>query len=55
MKKIVEEKANMMKMFPRDPVVRGSFFKLNKKYAKLRKKKKRQFKQNILNKLDNLV
>jgi hypothetical protein len=41
-----------MKIFPRDPVVRGSFFKFNKKYAKSRKKKKREFKQNILNKLD---
>ena len=54
MKKIVEEKANLMKMFPRDPIVRGSFFKFNKKYAKSRKKKKREFKQNILNKLDTL-
>jgi hypothetical protein len=51
---IVEEKANLMKMFPRDPVVHGSFFKFNKKYAKSRKKKKREFKQNILNKLDTL-
>lgn len=54
MKKIVEEKANLMKIFPRDPVVCGSFFKFNKKYAKSRKKKKRDFKQNILNKLDTL-
>ena len=38
---IVEEKANLMKMFPRDPVVHGSFFKFNKKYAKSRKKKTR--------------
>lgn len=44
-----------MSKLPKDPVVRGLFFKLNKKYAKTRKKKRREFKQNILNRLDELV
>ena len=43
-----------MSKFPKDPLVRGSFFKLNKKYAKTKKKKRREFKQNILNCLDEL-
>lgn len=55
LKKSVDEKAFLMSKLPKDPVVRGSFFKLNKKYAKTRKKKRREFKQNILNRLDELV
>ena len=43
-----------MSKFPKDPVVCGSFYKLNKRYAKTRKKKRREFKQNILNHLDEL-
>ena len=54
LKKLVDEKAFLMSKFPKDPLVRGSFFKLNKKYAKTRKKKRREFKQNILNRLDEL-
>lgn len=53
-KRQLEDKAYLMSKFPNDPLVRGSFFKMNKKYAKLRKKKKREFKQSILDKLDNL-
>ena len=54
MKKLVQNKALTLSLFPKDPIVRGSFFKLNKQYSKLRKKKRRDFKQNILNQLDNL-
>ena len=54
MKKLLEEKANLMSKFPRDPIIRGSFFKFNKQFAKLRKKKRNDFKQLILDKLDDL-
>ena len=36
MKRLVDEKAKLMSKFPKDPIVRGSFFNHNKKYAKLR-------------------
>jgi hypothetical protein len=49
------EKAILLSKFPNNPCTRGSFFKLNKKYAKLRKRKKREFKQDILNKLGQLL
>jgi hypothetical protein len=29
-----------MSKYPHDPIIRGSFYKINKEYAKLRKKKK---------------
>ena len=41
LKKLVDEKAFLMSKFPKDPVVCGSFYKLNKRYAKTRKKEKR--------------
>lgn len=53
-KKIVDDKANLMNKYPRDPTVRGSFFKIQKQYSKLRKKKKREFKSLILKRLENL-
>jgi hypothetical protein len=39
MKRLVDEKAKLMSKFPKDPIVRGSFFNHSKKYAKLREKK----------------
>ena len=47
-------KAQLMSKYPRDPIVRGSFFKLNKQFSKLRKRKKREFKDDILNQINNL-
>jgi hypothetical protein len=41
-----------VKSYPHDPLIRGSFFKINKEYAKLRKYKKKQFRQQIIDKLD---
>jgi len=41
-----------MSKYPHDPIIRGSFFKINKEYAKLRKYKKKQFRQQIIDKLD---
>lgn len=43
-----------MTKFPRDPIIRGSFFKINKQYSKLRKKKKKEFRQSVLDRLDAL-
>ncbi|CAG2215844.1 unnamed protein product [Mytilus edulis] len=54
MKKHVNDKAVLMSKFPKDPILRGSFFKLNKQFAKLRRKKKREFRGNILDRLSNL-
>lgn len=39
MKKLVNEKAELMSKYPKDPIIRGSFFKFNKQFAKLRKRK----------------
>ena len=41
-------------MFPNDPKVRGSYYKSYKVCAKLRKYKKRELRQSILEKLDQL-
>jgi hypothetical protein len=41
-----------MSKYPHDPIIRGSFFKINKEYDKLRKYKKKQFRQQIIDKLD---
>ena len=54
MKRLVDEKAKLMSKFPKDPIVRGSFFNHNKKYAKLRGKKRREFKPKILDRIENL-
>ena len=53
-KKEVYNKARLMSMIPNDPQVRGSYYKSYKVYAKLRKYKKRKFRQSILEKLDQL-
>jgi hypothetical protein len=43
-----------MSKYPKNPFIRGAFHKSNKEFAKLRKLKKREYTQNILDKLDNL-
>ena len=43
-----------MTKFPFDPLVRGSYFKCYREYNKVRKHKKRQFKQKVLDSLDEL-
>lgn len=53
-RKALLNKAALMSKYPLDPIIRGSFYKINKEYAKLRKFKKKQFKQNILDKLIHL-
>jgi hypothetical protein len=47
-KKQVKDKGFLMSKYPHDPLIRGSFFKINKEYAKLRKYKKKQFRQQII-------
>ena len=47
-------KGKLMSKFPFDPGIKGSYFKLYREYNKLRKFKKRTFKQNILHQLDDL-
>ena len=51
-KKQVKDKGFLMSKYPHDPIIRGSFFKINKEYAKRRKYKKEQFRQQIIDKLD---
>ena len=48
MKRKVDEKAKRMARYPNDPYIRCSFFKSYKIYAKLRKSKKREFKQALI-------
>ena len=43
-----------MEKYNSDPYIRGSFFKCLKSYRKLRRSKIRKFKQEIIDKLDNL-
>lgn len=41
-RKIVFEKAALLSKYPHDPIIRGSYYKNNKEYAKLRKFKKKR-------------
>jgi hypothetical protein len=52
-KKQVKDKGFLMSKYPHDPLIRGSFFKINKEYAKLRKYKKKQFRQQIIDLLSS--
>lgn len=54
MRKHLCERAILLSKFPNNPLLRGSFLKLNKEYAKLRKYKKQEFRQSIIDKLDQL-
>ena len=40
--------------FPNDPNVRNHYYKLNREYTKLRKARKRQYKNSIIHELENL-
>jgi len=50
----VNTKGKLLKQFPYDPVIRGSYHKLLKDYNRTRKFYHRQFKQKIINELDEL-
>lgn len=47
-------KGRLMSKFPFDPGIKGNYYKLYRQYNKMRKFKKRTFKQTILNQLDEL-
>jgi hypothetical protein len=48
------EKGELLSRFPCNPIIRGSYYKCYREYNKLRKYKKRHFKQTILDDLDRL-
>ncbi|CAG2241908.1 unnamed protein product [Mytilus edulis] len=54
LKQNLYRKYKLMQNHNTDPYVRGSFFKCLKSYRKQRRAKIRKFKQDIMNKLDNL-
>lgn len=47
-------KGELLRHFPNDPLVRGSYYKSLKEYNRARKHFKRQYKQDIINQLDDL-
>lgn len=54
LRKKVDYKGSLYAKFPNDPIIRGSFYKTQKEYSKLCKKKRQEFKKAIIDKLDNL-
>lgn len=53
-RRILISKGELLSKFPRDPIVKGSYYKCYREYNKLRKYKQRNFKQKILQSLDTL-
>lgn len=51
---VLMNKEKLFKKFSNDPYVRSSFYKTLKEFRKLRKHKFRQYRQDILNKLDSM-
>ncbi|VDI01592.1 Hypothetical predicted protein [Mytilus galloprovincialis] len=54
LKNNLNDKEKLLQKYPFDPVIRSSFFRLLKHYRKTRKKKIRDFRQDLIDKLDNL-
>ena len=54
MKRAVVQLSGLLQKFPRDPYIRGAFFKNLKLYNKSRKRQARKFKEGMLQKLDEL-
>lgn len=54
MKKTVDDKGKIYAKYPNDPIVSGSFYKIRKEYSKLCKRKYREFKQDLISKIDSL-
>ena len=50
----LDNKGQIYAKFPNDPVIRGSFYILQREYSKVCKKKLREFKRDLVEKLDNL-
>ena len=53
-RKSLISKGELLSRFPWDPIVKGSYYECYREYNKLSKYKQRQFKQKILDSLDNL-
>ena len=54
LKREIGKKAQLLCLFPNDPNIRGSYYKIVKIYNKTRKQKKRAHKQEIINKLEHM-
>ena len=54
MKREVILNSKLVQKYPRVPVIKGNFFRSLKNYNKTRKKKCREFKQKVMQKLDDL-
>ncbi len=54
MRRKVDQKGNLLSKFPSDPSIRNSFYKTLKDYNRARKFKYKQYKLQLLEKLDNL-
>ena len=54
MRSELHKKSKLYSKYPFDPILRGSFFKFRKQYNKFCKQKQREFKANIIKKLENL-
>ncbi|CAC5378582.1 unnamed protein product [Mytilus coruscus] len=54
MRKELDHKNQMLTRYPKDPIIRGHFFKFRKLYGKKCKLQYRQYKLDIIQKLDNL-
>ncbi|CAC5409288.1 unnamed protein product [Mytilus coruscus] len=48
------DKGALLSKYPFNPIIRGSYFKCYREYTKLRRYKKRHFKQQVLDQLDQL-
>jgi len=50
----LNDKWNLLNKYNKDPIVRSNFFSSLKQFRKLRKEKYREYKHEIINKLENL-
>ncbi|CAC5385961.1 unnamed protein product [Mytilus coruscus] len=53
-RKELDHKSQMLARYPKDPIIRGNFFKFRKLYGKKCKLQYKQYKLDIIQKLDNL-
>ena len=54
MRKTLDFKGKQFAKYPNDPIVRGSFYRYRKLYSKLCKFKRKQYKANLIDQLNNL-
>jgi hypothetical protein len=55
MKKKLNDKEKLLEKYPKDPLVRDSFFSFLKSYRKLRKSIRREYYNNIIEQLDSCI